>query len=72
MTIADDQRADMHTDEASKSQFKARAVESTRLPGEFHKDPADRMIVALARRFNVELVTADDRIMSYKHVRTLW
>lgn len=48
------------------------AVESTRLPGMFHKDPADRMIVALARHFNAELITADDKITAYRHVRTLW
>ena len=47
-------------------------VESTRLPGDFHKDPADRMIVALARHFNVPLVTADERIRAYKHVRSVW
>lgn len=48
------------------------AVESTRLPGEFHKDPADRMIVALARHVNAELVTADEKITAYRHVRTVW
>lgn len=48
------------------------ALESTRLPGEFHKDPADRMITALARHYNVPLITADKRISSYKHVRTIW
>lgn len=48
------------------------AVESTRLPGEFHKDPADRMIVALARRLNARLVTADSKILGYKHVRSVW
>ncbi len=47
-------------------------VESTRLPGEFHKDPADRMITALARHFNAPLVTADERIRAYKHVRSIW
>lgn len=47
-------------------------VESTRLPGAFHKDPADRMIVALARHLNAPLVTADDKIRAYKHVRTIW
>jgi len=47
-------------------------VESTRLPGEFHKDPADRMIVALARHMNVPLVTADSKIQAYKHARTIW
>lgn len=50
----------------------ATAVESTRLPGEFHKDPADRMIVALARHFNSDLITADDKITTYRHVRTVW
>lgn len=47
-------------------------VESTRLPGDFHKDPADRMITALARHFNVPLVTADENIWAYKHVRSIW
>ena len=47
-------------------------VESTRLPGDFHKDPADRMITALARHFNVPLVTADENIRAYKHVRSIW
>lgn len=47
-------------------------VESTRLPGEFHKDPADRIIVALARHFNIPLVTADDKIRSYRHAHTIW
>lgn len=50
----------------------ATAVESTRLPGEFHKDPADRMIVALARHTNAELVTADEKITAYRYVRTIW
>ncbi|MDL4860720.1 type II toxin-antitoxin system VapC family toxin [Halomonas elongata] len=50
----------------------ATLVESTRLPGEFHKDPADRMIVSLARHLNVLLVTADNKIISYRHVRTHW
>ena len=47
-------------------------VESTRLPGDFHKDPADRMIVALARHLNVPLITADAKIRAYKHVRSIW
>lgn len=52
--------------------YKEVAVQSTRLPGEFHKDPADRMIVALARHFNVPVVTADEKIRAYKHVRAIW
>jgi PIN domain nuclease of toxin-antitoxin system len=48
------------------------ALESTRLPGEFHKDPADRMIVALARTLSAPLLTADEKIRAYAHVRTVW
>jgi PIN domain nuclease of toxin-antitoxin system len=48
------------------------AVKSIELPGEFHKDPADRIIVATARKLGAPLVTVDDRIRSYPHVRTLW
>ena len=48
------------------------AVQSVRLPGEFHKDPADRMIVALARERNAALVTANQRIQQYPHVRWIW
>src|SRR5574340_1797837 len=48
------------------------AVKSTELPGEFHKDPADRMIVATARRFAAPLVTADEKIRGYPHVKTIW
>ncbi|TGG93587.1 type II toxin-antitoxin system VapC family toxin [Natronospirillum operosum] len=47
-------------------------VESTRLPGAFHKDPADRMIVALARHMNAPLATADNKIRAYKHVKSIW
>jgi len=47
-------------------------VQSTRLPDEFHPDPADRIIVALARHMAVPLVTADARIRAYPHVRTIW
>ena len=48
------------------------AMESVKLPGEFHADPADRMITALARHYSASLVTADDRIRAYKHVKTIW
>ncbi len=47
-------------------------IKSTCLPGEFHKDPADRMIVALARQGSYPLVTADEKILAYKHVKTVW
>lgn len=48
------------------------AVHAVRLPGEFHQDPADRFIVALAREWNVPLVTADEKIQRYPHVRWIW
>lgn len=48
------------------------AVQSATLPGDFHKDPADRMIVALARERNAALVTADEKIQRYPHVRWVW
>lgn len=47
------------------------AAEAYALPGEFHRDPADRILVATARREGLTLLTADDRILSYPHVRTL-
>lgn len=48
------------------------AVKSTMLPDQFHKDPADRMIVATARKLAVPLITADDKIRAYEHVQTVW
>lgn len=48
------------------------ALESVRLPGEFHKDPADRMIVATARTMGLALVTADEKIQAYPHVNSVW
>ena len=47
-------------------------VKSVELPGEFHKDPADRMIVATARKLGAALVTADEKLRAYPHVRTIW
>lgn len=48
------------------------ATKSVVLPGEFHKDPADRMIVATARKFAAPLVTKDEKIRAYAHVKTIW
>lgn len=48
------------------------AVKSRFLPGEFHPDPADRIIVALTRELACPLVTADEKIRSYPHVATIW
>ena len=46
------------------------AMEAYALPGRFHRDPADRVLVAAARKNAMTLVTADDRILASPHVRT--
>lgn len=49
-------------------------LDSCQLPGEFHADPADRFLVAIARARNAALVTADQRILNYSnlgHVKAL-
>ena len=43
-------------------------VESTRLPREFHRDPADQIIVATARVLDVPLMTADGKILKYQRL----
>lgn len=44
---------------------------SNELPGELHDDPADRLIVATARRHDLVLLTSDEKILAYPHVRSL-
>lgn len=41
------------------------AIASSRLPGEFHGDPADRILAATARSCNATLATADERLLVY-------
>jgi len=41
------------------------------LPDPFHKDPADRLIVATARVYGCSLLTSDRAILEYAHVRTI-
>jgi PIN domain nuclease of toxin-antitoxin system len=48
------------------------AVRSTKLPGEFHPDPADRIIVATALENAVPVISPDERIRSYPHIQTVW
>ena len=48
------------------------AYHSTVLPQPFHNDPADQIIVASAREENASILTKDEKILSYKHVRSLW
>ena len=46
-------------------------AESTQLPGSFHRDPADQLIVATARALDCILVTEDAKILAYPHVRSI-
>jgi len=48
------------------------AIRATRLPGQLHADPADRIIVATTLALGATLVTKDERLQRYPHVETLW
>lgn len=48
------------------------ALDSCNLPGTFHKDPFDRIIVATARYGNCALITSDQKILAYPNVNTVW
>jgi PIN domain nuclease of toxin-antitoxin system len=41
------------------------SVASTRLPGNMHADPADRLIVATARHHGAQLMTEDGLLLDY-------
>ena len=45
------------------------AVESTRLPGNIHADPADRILVATARNLGARLMTRDQALLDYGRKR---
>ena len=47
------------------------AITSTKLPGNFHRDPADQIIVATAQVYGLELLTVDERMLKYDHVHTM-
>ncbi len=42
------------------------------LPGEFHKDPVDRILVSTSRLHQAVLLTADRKILDYPHVDSKW
>ncbi|MEA2239590.1 MAG: hypothetical protein QOC81_4314 [Thermoanaerobaculia bacterium] len=44
---------------------------STQLPGNFHRDPADQIIVATSRVMDLRLATCDEKILAYPYVRLL-
>ena len=41
------------------------AIDASHLPGAFHTDPADRMIVATARDIGAVVITRDSKILDY-------
>ncbi len=50
------------------------AIESTRLPGLNHADPADRILIATAKDQNATLITCDQNILEYSkknHFKTI-
>ena len=47
------------------------AAATADLPGSFHRDPMDQLIVATARVRSLKLVTVDARILAYPHVETV-
>ncbi len=46
------------------------AIGAYALPGEFHRDPADRVLVSTARCHDLRLLTADERILQYPSVKS--
>ena len=48
------------------------AIRSVRLPEPFHRDPADRIIVATAMTMGAAIVSSDSRILEYPHVKATW
>jgi PIN domain nuclease of toxin-antitoxin system len=48
------------------------AYKSTILPGDFHDDPADQIMVATAREENAVIISKDERIRKYAQVKSIW
>lgn len=48
------------------------ALRDVSLPGSSHNDPADRIIVATALSVGAAVVTRDERILKYRHVKAIW
>ena len=48
------------------------AYQSVNLPGTFHADPADRMIVATTLALDATLISGDQKIQDYSYVKVAW
>jgi len=47
-------------------------INSTQLLDGFHKNPTDKILVAIARRYDILMVSCDIKILSYPQVKTIW
>ncbi len=47
-------------------------VYSTRLPGDFHGDPADRFIASTCLVHGADLVSKDKKLLKWPHLNVLW
>jgi PIN domain nuclease of toxin-antitoxin system len=47
-------------------------VESCKLPPPFHGDAGDQLMIATARDRDAAIITKDERIRAYAHVRSVW
>jgi len=48
------------------------AVKSVNLPQPLHSDPADCIIIATAITMAAPVVTKDEKLLNYPHVKTIW
>ncbi len=48
------------------------ALRSVQLPHPLHQDPADRIIMATAMILGMPLITKDEKISRYPHLKTIW
>lgn len=48
------------------------ALRSVQLPPPLHQDPVDRVIMATALILGMPLITKDEKISRYPHLKTIW
>jgi len=48
------------------------AIKAVNLPEPLHNDPVDRIIIATAIAIGAPLVTKDEKILKYPHVKSIW
>ena len=48
------------------------AVLSTRLPGDIHADPADRLLLATCLSNGIPIVSKDQKIADWGHISVIW